>query len=70
MLVPVLMPLCLGNGTGREITAPGSLMLALAAVGVHTLAMLAVTGVIALGVCRGLDAGASLLRSFRRNPAS
>lgn len=70
MLVPVLMPLCLGNGTGREITASGSLTLALAAVSVHTLAMLAVTGAVALSVCRGLDAGASLLRSFRRNPAS
>jgi hypothetical protein len=39
-------------------------MLALTAVGVHTAAMLAVTGVIAIGVCRGFDAGASLLRSF------
>jgi hypothetical protein len=64
MLVPVLMPLCTGNVATREITASGSLMLALAAVGVHTAAMLAVTGVIAIGVCRGFDAGASLLRSF------
>ncbi len=70
ILVPVLMPLCLGYGAAREITASGSLMLALAAVGVHTLAMLAVTGAIALGVCRGFDARAGLLRSFRRNPAS
>jgi hypothetical protein len=64
MLVPVLMPLCIGNAPAREITASGSLTLALAAVGVHTAAMLAVTGVIAIGVCRGFDAGASLLRSF------
>lgn len=64
MLVPVLMPLCMGNAPGREITASGSLTLALAAVGVHTAAMLAVTGVIAIGVCRGFDAGTSLLRSL------
>jgi hypothetical protein len=68
MLVPVLMPLCMGNAPAREITASGSLTLALAAVGVHTAAMLAVTGVIAIGVCRGIEAGASLLRPFGRNP--
>jgi hypothetical protein len=64
MLVPVLMPLCMENAPAREITASGSLTLALAAVGVHTAAMLAVTGVIAIGVCRGFDSGASLLRRF------
>ena len=64
MLVPVLMPLCMGNAATREITASGSLMLALAAVGVHTAAMLAVTSVIAIGVCRGFDSWASLLRSL------
>ncbi len=69
MLVPVLMPLCMGNAPAREITASGSLTLALAAVGVHTAAMLAVTGVIAIGVCRGIDAGASLLRQLRAEAA-
>lgn len=64
MLVPVLMPLCLGNGAAREITASGSLTLALAAVGVHTATMIAVTGLVAYGVCRGLDTGASWLRNF------
>jgi hypothetical protein len=64
MLVPVLMPLCLGNGAAREIAASGSLTLALAAVGVHTATMIAVTGLIAYGVCRGVDTGASWLRSF------
>ena len=44
MLVPALVPLCIGNSPAREITASGSLTLALAAVGVHTIAMLAVTG--------------------------
>jgi hypothetical protein len=63
MLVPALIPVCMGDTPAREITASGSLMLALAAVGVHTAAMLAVTGVIASGVCRGFDAGARLFRS-------
>ena len=40
MLVPALAPLCLGDAPGREITASGSLLLALAAVGVHMAAML------------------------------
>ena len=63
MLVPALVPLCMGDGAGREVTASGSLMLALAAVGVHTAAMLAVTGLIASGVCRGFDAATCWLRS-------
>jgi hypothetical protein len=68
MLVPALIPLCMGDAPAREITASGSLTLALAAVGVHTAAMLAVTGVIATGVCLGFDAGDRLLRSLRRKP--
>jgi hypothetical protein len=55
MLVPAFIPLCMGDASAREITASGSLMMALAAVGVHTAAMLVVTGVIACGVCRGFD---------------
>lgn len=55
MLVPALIPLCMGEGPARELTASGSLTLALAAVGVHTAAMLAVTGVIASVVCRVSD---------------
>jgi hypothetical protein len=62
MLVPALVPLCLGDAPAREITASGSLMLALAAVGVHTAAMLAVTGALAAGACYGFNAGAALLR--------
>jgi len=54
MLVPALMPLCLAGDPAREITASGSMVLALAAVGVHTAAMLVTTGLIAGGVCRGL----------------
>jgi hypothetical protein len=68
MLVPALIPLCMGNAPAREITASGSLTLAFAAVGVHTAAMLAVTGVTASVACRGFDAGARLLQSLRRKP--
>jgi hypothetical protein len=50
MLVPALIPLCLAASPARELTAGGSLPIALAAVAVHTLAMLAVTGIIALAV--------------------
>ena len=66
MLVPALIPLCMGDAPAGEITASGSLTLALAAVSVHTAAMLAVTGVIATGVCRGFGAAVSLLRSLGR----
>jgi hypothetical protein len=67
MLVPALIPLCMGDGaSAREIGASGSLMLAFAAVGVHTAAMLAVTGAIAVGACRGFDAGARWLPRLRR----
>lgn len=54
MLIPALLPLCLADNPAREITASGSLLLALAAVAVHMTAMLATTGIIAGGVCRGL----------------
>ncbi len=53
MLVPALVPLCLADSPAREITASGSLVLALTVVGIHTAAMLATTGVIAIGVSRG-----------------
>lgn len=56
MLVPALVPLCLGASPAREITASGSLTLALAAVGVHMAAMLATTGVAAYAAGAGLDA--------------
>ena len=55
MLVPALIPLCLSETPAREITASGSMALALAAVGVHTAAMLAVTGAIAVVACRGIS---------------
>src|SRR5688572_8642433 len=60
MLVPVLLPLCLAASPARELTAAGSLPIALAAVGVHTLALLATTGAIALAVYQWL--GVAFLR--------
>ncbi|HEX9462549.1 MAG TPA: hypothetical protein VGB82_08115 [Alphaproteobacteria bacterium] len=44
MLVPALIPLCMGQPT----IGAGSLRISIAAVGVHTLAMLLVTGAIAI----------------------
>lgn len=49
MLVPALIPLCLAAGP-MPATVAGSPLIALAAVGVHTLAMLTVTGLIAIAV--------------------
>jgi len=60
MLVPALIPLCLGNGPAMTLTASGSLEIALAAVGLHTAAMLAVTGTIAIVVYQW--AGVDFLR--------
>jgi hypothetical protein len=60
MLVPVLIPLCLAASPAQELTAAGSLPIALAAVGVHTLAMLATTGAVALVVYEWL--GVDFLR--------
>lgn len=67
MLVPALVPLCMGDAPQwQETGARGALPMALAAVGVHTAAMLAVTGLIATGVCRGFDGGKRWLRQRRR----
>lgn len=70
MLVPALIPLCMGDAPAREITTSGPLTLALAVVGVHTAAMLAVTGVMASAVCRGFDAGTRLLQSLMRKSST
>ena len=69
MLVPALIPLCIGNDPAREITASGSLALALAAVGVHTVAMLLVAGAAALGASRGLRAMHGWIGRIRRRAA-
>jgi hypothetical protein len=61
MLMSALVLLCLAENPAREITASGSLVVGLAAVGVHTAAMLVTTGVIATGVCRGVALNPRLL---------
>ncbi|ALN63925.1 putative membrane protein [Lysobacter antibioticus] len=61
MLVPALAPMCLSGSPAREITASGSMILALAAVAVHMAATLATTGVIAAAVSRGVAAQAHRL---------
>jgi len=66
MLVPALMPLCADGPPGLDASEAGPFTLALLAVGVHTVAMLAVTGLVATGVCRGADAGVPLLRRLKR----
>jgi hypothetical protein len=57
MLVPVVIPLCLAATPARELTAEGSLTVALAAIGVHMAAMLGVTAAIATIVFEWLDLG-------------
>ena len=61
MLVPAVLPLCLSNSPVADISAQGSLPIALAAVGVHSAVMLAVTAVIAFSVYRWI--GLSILRT-------
>jgi hypothetical protein len=59
MLIPVVLPLCLAASPGGELGA-AALPTALAALAVHGLAMLAVTGVIALVVYQWI--GVAFLR--------
>jgi len=58
MLVPALMPWCASGAAAGALTIPRTspLLLAIAAVAVHTAAMLFVTGLLATGVCRGVRA--------------
>jgi hypothetical protein len=59
MLIPVLMPLCLAAAPAQELTA-GSLPIAAAALGVHTIAMLATIAAISVAVYRWI--GVAFLR--------
>ena len=52
MLLPDLLPLCAGRAPAGEAGGSGSLAWAVAAIGVHTAAMLLATGVVATGLCR------------------
>jgi hypothetical protein len=61
MVLPALIPLCLADSPLGEIAVEGSVGIMLAAVGIHTAAMLAVTGTIAIAVREWL--GLALLRS-------
>jgi hypothetical protein len=57
MLVPALIPLCLSASPAGNIAANGSLGITLAAVGIHTGAMLAVTGLIAIVIYEWVGVG-------------
>jgi hypothetical protein len=61
MLIPVLLPLCLSGSPSGQLTASGSLPVALAALGVHTAAMLATITAVSLIVYEWL--GLAFLRS-------
>jgi hypothetical protein len=56
MLVPALVPLCMSGSPAREITASGSMALALAAVALHMAAVLATTAAMAALARRGCRA--------------
>jgi hypothetical protein len=60
MLVPFIIPLCLSVSPSHEISAAQSFPIALAAVGVHTLSILAVTAAISSIVYESL--GVAFLR--------
>ena len=60
MLIPVLIPLCLA-GAGAALTASGSILIGLAAIGVHTGAMLATIAIISVTVYEWV--GLAFLRS-------
>ncbi|MBB3975408.1 hypothetical protein GGQ64_000584 [Rhizobium azooxidifex] len=61
MVLPALIPLCVTNGPLAGLDAGGSAATALAAVGVHTAAMLAATALAAFAVYRWIGLG--ILRS-------
>ena len=54
MLIPALVPWCVGGPLAHEFPLPGSLTIALASIAVHTAAMLFTTGLAATGVCRAV----------------
>lgn len=69
MLMPALLPMCLGTGAERNSAGAASLAPALAAVLLHTAAMLLTTGVIASGVCHGLIQRPGLFRQTNLHKA-
>jgi hypothetical protein len=69
LLVPALFSLCVVDASAADSSTAGSLLQALAVIGVHTGAMLVVSGVMATGVCRGFAAFArAATRRARATP--
>jgi hypothetical protein len=66
ILVPALIPLCTSDMPAREITASGSLTLALAAVAVHLAAMLVVTALTARCARPAIELARGWLRNRRK----
>jgi len=65
-LVPALAPLCLGReGAGLMAAAQAPLLWALAALGVHTLAMLAASAAMAATACQGVRMARRWLHGHR-----
>ena len=60
MLLPVLIPLCLSSSTIKDVTPDASFATMMTAVGIHTAAMLAVTGAVAILVYEWI--GVAILR--------
>ena len=60
MLIPAVIPLCLAASPAHQLTAGGSLPIALTALGLHTGVMLATIGIIAIVVYKW--AGVAFLR--------
>jgi len=60
MLIPAVIPLCLAASPVHQLTASGSLPVALAALGLHTGVMLATIGIIAIVVYKWV--GVAFLR--------
>jgi hypothetical protein len=50
MLIPFVLPLCVAASSGPETSAVGAISIALAATGIHTMAMLASIGAVSLVV--------------------
>jgi hypothetical protein len=66
MILPAMITLCLASSAAGETGASGPAATALAAVAVHTAAMLVVTGVVAVIVYEWV--GLSILRTAWLNP--
>lgn len=60
MLIPAVIPLCLAASPAHELTAGGSVLVALTALGVHTGAMLATIAIISIAVYKWI--GVAFLR--------